>query len=105
MGLQVEGGELDLAVNSQYSLSLRSAGPHRHLKSHLYQPLCVVCTWAGGVFTNGRVDVACGFVAARGDVVFLSNAMAVCRTKPALDPLSFDGDLELLDGAVVGLLL
>ena len=37
--------------------------------------------------------------------MFVNDAMAMCITKPALDPLSFDGDLELLDGAVVGLLL
>ena len=39
VGLQGEGGELDLAVNSQISFSLRSAGPHRQLKIHSSQPL------------------------------------------------------------------
>ena len=39
MGIQGEGGELDLSVNAQYSFSLRSAGPHRQLKSQLSQPL------------------------------------------------------------------
>ena len=37
--------------------------------------------------------------------MFLSDAMAVCRTILALDPLSFDGGLELSDAAVVVFLL
>ena len=49
--------------------------------------------------------MARGFVDTRGAVVFVTNTMALCRTKPALDPLSFDGGLELSDAAVVGLLL
>ena len=37
--------------------------------------------------------------------MFVTDTMAVCITKPDLDPLSFDGGLELSDAAVVGLLL
>ena len=54
---------------------------------------------------SGRVNVARGFVVTRGAVVFVTNAIDVFRTKPALDPLLFDGGLELGDAAVVGLLL
>ena len=39
VGLQEDGGELDLAVNAQTSFSLRSTGPQHKLKSQLSQPL------------------------------------------------------------------
>ena len=37
--------------------------------------------------------------------MFVSDVMAMGREKSALDPLSFDGSLELHDAAVEGLLL
>ena len=39
--------------------------------------------------------MACGFVATRFYVVFVANAMAVGGAKLALEPLSFDGCLQL----------
>ena len=49
MGLQVEGGELDLSVNAQSSLCLRSAGPHRQLKSQLSEPLFLFAPGLAGL--------------------------------------------------------
>ena len=56
-------------------------------KELVFPAFVSVYSWAGGVFTSGRVNMACGFVAARGAVVFVSDAMAVGGKKSALDPL------------------
>ena len=55
VGLQVEGGELDLTVNAQYTLSLRSSGPRRQLKSQSSQPLFL---FAPGPAEFSRVAVS-----------------------------------------------
>ena len=53
----------------------------------------------------GRVDMARGFVASKGAVLFVSDAMAAGGEKFALDPLSLDIILELHDAVAEGFIL
>ena len=64
-----------------------------------------VCSWAVGIFTSCRVDLAHGFVATRCAVLFVANAMDVGGEEPTLDPLSFGGCLQSRDAAVQGFFL
>ena len=54
---------------------------------------------------SGYVDVPRGLVAARGAVVFVSDAMAMDGTKYALDQFLLDGGLGMCDVVVEGVLL
>ena len=104
MGLQVERGELYLAVNAQYSLILRSSGPHLQLKSQLYQPLFLFAPKPVG-FSQVSVSMWYVYLLLHEALPCLYPTLWPCVDQNPPWTHFFYGGLELSDAAVMVFLL
>ena len=104
MGLQVERGELYLAVNAQYSLILRSSGPHLQLKSQLYQPLFLFAPKPVG-FSQVSVSMWYVYLLLHEALPCLYPTLWPCVDQNPPWTHFFYGGLDLSDAAVMVFLL